>query len=386
MKSKPLTIVMVAGEASGDVLGADLLAGLQERFDAITAKGVGGPRMQAHGFNSLADFRELSIIGIVEAVQRLPSVWRIFRALIALLKAEQPALLITIDLPDFNLMLAARARKLGIPVVHYVSPQVWAWRPNRIHTIAKRVDHLLALFPFEAECYRETSLPVTFVGHPMVHHVRSSKPQESIREELNVDPTTGKLLVMLPGSRRSELQMLLPTMARTFAEVHKLHAEVVCAVALAETLSEELFWSLWPDDVPRNLVLIRQGITYDLVAAADAALVASGTATLETALLDTPMVVAYRVKRTSYELGRRLIRVPYVSLVNLILNRHLVKERLQNEMRVETLQHDLESLLFDEMASQRVKEGYQEVRRLLTTSDRSPVDVITDFIHHPKKG
>ncbi|MBF0153122.1 MAG: lipid-A-disaccharide synthase [Magnetococcales bacterium] len=374
-----MKLLLVAGEASGDVLGADLLAGLRQRFPDLLALGVGGPQMRRQGLQSPYDVNDLSVIGLVEVVRRLPRLYRVFRYLLTLLREEKPDLLVTIDLPDFNLVLAGRAKRLGIPVIHYVTPQVWAWRRGRVELIARLMDHLLVLFPFEPQYYAGTGLPVTFVGHPLVKRLRGQRSREEVRRELGV--ASGQpLLVVLPGSRRSEVARLLPLMLQTCQQMARVLPQCRFVLAQAETLSRESLDLHWPPSVPRD-VMIRQGMTHDLLLAADAALVASGTATLEAALLATPMVVVYRVNWFTYEVGRRVIRVPFISLANLVAGYGVVVERIQGEANPDRLAADLLPLLADPQANRQMRDNLSIVGTLLAPPERGAVEIVGDFLH-----
>ncbi len=392
-------IVMVAGEASGDLLGADLLEGLASRVPGLTVLGVGGRGMRERGLKGPYDINDLSVIGLVEVLRRFPRLLEVFRHLVGLLKRERPRLLITIDLPDFNFMLARRAKALGIPVIHYVSPQVWAWRRGRVARIARILDHLLVLFPFEKAIYADTGLPVTFVGH---HLVRKAVPglgsgwnnrpwdRKEMRRRLGL-ADDDQLVVLLPGSRHGELKRLLGVMAMACHRLQKRRQRVRFALILADSLTPEDIAGHWPVDKNdpeierfKSEVSIHRTDTYDVVAAADAALVASGTATLETALLNTPMVVVYRVNRLTYEIGRRVIRVPFISLANLVAGRELVKERIQDEADPDILAGDLERLLTDEKTIGTMRRGFEEIRQRLAPPAQVAADVVADILKkHP---
>ncbi|MBF0125516.1 MAG: lipid-A-disaccharide synthase, partial [Magnetococcales bacterium] len=302
-------IMIIAGEASGDLLGADLLTQLRLRVPDLTVLGVGGPRLQAAGLPpSPFDIHDLAIIGLAEVVRRLPRLWQIHHYLTQQLKQHHPDLLLTIDLPDFNLLLARRACRLGVPAIHYVSPQIWAWRTGRIRTMARLYRHLLTLFPFEPPLFAGSGLPVTFVGHPLVQRATPSRDRQAMRRQLGF-AINEPLVALLPGSRMSELQRLLPPMLQTAQQLRQQTPPVQAALALAEGVSREQLLSCcdgnWPKEIP-----VCHHDTYNLLHAADVALVASGTATLECALIGTPMVVVYRVHPLTYAIGRRLIRVP----------------------------------------------------------------------------
>lgn len=411
MKHNPLNhkVMMVAGEASGDLLGGTLLAALLPRFPQLSIIGVGGERMRSHGLQGQYDINDLSVVGLVEVIQCFPRLRKVFLHLTHLLEVERPKLLITIDLPDFNFMLAKRAKKLGIPVVHYVGPQVWAWRRGRIKHISTLLNHLMVLFPFEPTIYAKTPLPVTFVGHPLVELLKPPAGNEDDRQNnpiasavllrRSLGLTAGeKLLVLLPGSRHGEVQRLLPTMVETCQRIRKEQPGVRFVLALADSLSEqdvqarlsEVSRTIGPEVTGPEVggsgqegmaeIIIRQGQTHALLAVADVALVASGTATLETALIGTPMVVVYRVNRLTYEIGRRLIQVPYISLANLVAGYGLVSERIQDEAEAGLLAADLLHLLTNAQAVEKMRGGFAKIRQQLSQPSRQAADVIADFL------
>ena len=384
--SSPVKVMMVAGEASGDLLGATLLADLNKKFSHLSVIGVGGAGMRANGLQGRFDINDLSVIGLVEAVQRFPRLIQVFRYLTGLLRSQRPSLLITIDLPDFNFFLAKQAKKLGIRVVHYVSPQVWAWRSGRVNKIARLLDHLMVLFPFEPILYQQTTLPVTFVGHPLVHLAVPSMDKTSVRRSLGVKGDE-KLIVLLPGSRHGEIKRLLGVMVATCQKVKKRVGSVRFVLALADSIALDDLSAYWPvgnegdlhgEDLPD--IIIRQGQTYDLIAASDAALVTSGTATLETALLGTPMVVIYRVNALTYEIAKRVIQVPYISLANLVVDRELVPERIQDAADPDVLAQDLMQMLMDVSEIGRMQAGFQEIREKLSSPDCRAVDVVANLL------
>lgn len=371
---------MVAGESSGDLLGGELLSALRVRFPQLVAVGVGGNRMRASGLQGVFDINDLAVVGLVEVIRHFPRLRQVFFSLVRLLEVERPRLLITIDLPDFNLMLAKRAKALGIPVVHYVSPQVWAWRRGRVARIARLLDHLLVLFPFEPDIYAKTALPVTFVGHPLTHLARSPHARDVVRDRLGMAPEE-KLVVLLPGSRRGELQQLLVPLLATCRVVARQVPRVRFVLALAESLSSDDLATYWPEEQHAGPpVSVRRGETYALLGAADAALVASGTATLEAALLGAPMVVVYRVNRLTYEIGRRLIQVPFISLANLVAGYGLVTERIQGEVCPDLLAQDVVGLLTDKERVERMRSGFADIREKLSHPVRQPVDIVSDFL------
>lgn len=386
-------VVVVAGEASGDLLGGSLIHALKKQFPHLELSGVGGPHMKKEGLVTPYDVNDLSVIGLVEVVRHLPRLIQVFRYLVSLLQNHRPQLLITIDLPDFNFLLARRAKALNIPVIHYVSPQVWAWRSGRIEKIAGLVDHLLVLFPFEAKLYAHTSLPVTFVGHPLVERLvpwmrarKNPQQRRTIRNTLGVADHE-KLVVLLPGSRYSEVKRLLGTMLATCVTLAKNEEAVRFVIAQADTLSDESMASLLNDAQPAcrphkssDLVGVCRGKTYDLLVAADAALVASGTATLETALIGTPMTVLYKVNPITYAIGKRVIQVPSITLANLVAECRLVREYIQHEATPDRLSDELSLLLNNDQAISDMTGGFQKIRDALSSPHRQPCEVISDFL------
>lgn len=375
--------MMVAGEASGDHLGAALLADLRQRFPDLESFGVGGVRMIAQGFDSCCDLNELSVIGLVEVVRRLPRLVARHRQLVAMMETRRPDLLITIDLPDFNFRLARQAKRLGITRIHYVGPQVWAWRSGRVTQLAGLLDQLLVLFPFEVESYTGSGLPVTFVGHPLATRpLPSEAERQEIRRELGL-VAGERLVLLLPGSRLGEIRRHLGVMVDAARRVvDKCEPDTVrVLLAVADTLDRtSLEASIAEESVETRAFFDRigwrQGMTGRLLAAADAAMAASGTVTLEAALIGTPMTVMYRVNRLTYEIGRRVIRVAHIALPNLVAGRTLVPERIQQEATPERLAGDILALLEDGVSARAQRLGFAELRTRLAVPERPAGDVV----------
>ena len=351
------TVLLVAGEASGDLRGAELVHALRALRPDVRVVGVGGDKLRAAGMEVLVDAAELSAMGVTELFGRVGSIVRSYRRVRGAITgsggAGPPDLVVLIDFPDFNLRLAKVARRAGIPVLYYVSPQVWAWRRYRVRTLAKRVDHLAVVFPFEAELYRGLT-DVTFVGHPALETVRASASQEEVRRRHGL-ATDRPLVTLLPGSRASEVRELLPVMV----EAVRLLG-VQAAVALAHESLRPLVSGICPPGMP--LVL---GETYDLVAAADLVLLASGSATLETALLERPMVIMYRLSPLSYGLARMLVRVPFIGMPNLILDKPAVPELIQDDVTPERVAAEARAILDDPARAAAIRADLARVRALL---------------------
>jgi lipid-A-disaccharide synthase len=359
----PPRILISSGDPSGGMHAARLARALTERCGAQLF-GLGTPSMREAGVDLLADASEIAVVGLSEAVELLPRAWRLLGQLEAEAASRRPRLAILVDSPDFNLRLGRRLKRLGIPIVYFISPQVWAWRSGRVRQIRDLVERMLVIFPFEVKFYREAGVPVEFVGHPLVETVRPRLSREEFRRSrllLEKQP----LLALLPGSRRKEVAHNLPGMlaaARLLAEEKRLpHQRVLAA---APGLTEADFRPWLSDELPVRVV---EGATWDAVAAADCAIVSSGTATVETALLGTPMVVVYRVSAASALLLRHMVHTPYYSMVNLLLQRRAVPELVQQDFTPERVAAEARRLLESAEERDRMRRALAEVRLLLAS-------------------
>lgn len=353
-------VVLVAGEASGDLQGALLARALLARDPDIQIAGVGGEAMEAAGVRLIYRSEEMAVTGLWEVLAHLPRLKRILDGLTRWLRDEPPDVLVPIDYPDFNLRLAARAHAIGIPIVYYISPQIWAWRRGRLHTLAKLVRRMLVIFPFEEQIYADQGVPVTYVGHPLVDRVRPSATREAIRAHLGIG-VDERLVGLLPGSRRGEIERILPAMLDAKLRLDG-RADLRWALALAPGLR--------PDSLPVHAQLpgdlrILAGETYDLMSAADLLVTASGTATTEAALLGTPMIVVYRMHPITWELARRIVRVPHVAMANLLAGRRLVPELLQGDVNGPRIAAEIERLLDDPRTLEATRAGLLEAARQL---------------------
>ena len=319
-------VLLIAGEASGDMHGADLIAALRTRVPGVRVRGIGGAHLRASGMETLIDAITLSTMGLVEARERLGAVWRAYRAMRRIVRNEKPDLLILIDFAEFNLALAGVAHRRGVPVLYYIGPQVWAWRRGRVRKIARRVNRLAVVFPFEVPLYAGSGVQADFVGHPLLDRVRITRERAATFAAHGLDPTK-RLVALLPGSRTKEMQLLLPPMAEAAARLIA-RGDCQCVLALADTLSQaDIAVSMRGAVLPVPVV---SGDTYNLVHASDAVIVASGTATLETALLERPMVIVYRTAPLTFALARWLVSVPFIGMPNLVAGRAVVPELLQD--------------------------------------------------------
>jgi len=350
--------MLVAGEASGDALGARLMAALAARAGRPVAFcGVGGPRMAAAGLASLFPMQELSVMGLAEILPRARRLLRRIAETEAQARDERPDVLVTVDSPGFNLRLAARLADVPFPLVHYVAPQIWAWRQGRARRIAPLFDRMLALLPFEPDFFRAHGLPCDFVGHPVLEYGAGAGDREGFRARHGIG-AEAKALVVLPGSRHSETSRLLPVFGRTLALLAATRPGLVALLPTVPAVASEVTAAArgWP---VRAVVLPDAADKYDAFAAADAGLAASGTVTLELALARVPFLVTYRTSALTAAIVRRLIRVPNVCLVNVLLGEQAVPEFLQENCRPELLLPALQRLLEDPAAAagQRVAVG-----------------------------
>ena len=356
-----MRIVLVAGELSGDTLGAGLILALRERYPEARFEGIGGPAMQAAGLHSLVALEQLSVMGLVEVLQHLPVLWAIQQRLLGRYRARPPAVFIGIDAPDFNLRLARRLRGLGIPTVHYVSPSVWAWRRGRLRGIARAVDRMLVLFPFELAIYQASGIPATWVGHPLADTLSPPVDRGALAAELGLSPGQTRV-ALLPGSRMMEVRRLGPLFLHSAHWLRQRQPGLGFVLAAATpALATELRrqHSELPFELPLSVVTAR---TREVLGAVEAALVASGTATLEALLLGCPQVVAYRMAPLTAWLARRLVDIRHFSLPNLLAGELLVEEYFQAEATPAGLGAALQRLLVEPDSRIRLQARFAGLR------------------------
>ena len=358
-------IAMVAGEASSDQLAAHLITALKRHLPEAQFYGIGGPKMQREGFDSLWPAEMLAVRGYAEVLRHYRAITGMRRQLLRRLLQDKPDVFIGVDGSDFNLWLEKRLKARGIPTIHFVSPSIWAWRKNRMGRIVESVSHILALYPFEPELYQGTSVKCSYVGHPLADVIPLEIDQRAVREQLGV--AQGRpVIALLPGSRQSELHF----MAETFIETAKLllqrHPQLQFLVPLVSRETrlqfETALWKLKADEMPFTLMF---GHAAEAVAASDAVLVASGTATLETALVGRPMVIAYKMSPWSWRLMRGMRYLPWVGLPNILAGRYVVPEFLQDEATPENLAQALGNLLADKPARAAIERVFAGIHRLL---------------------
>jgi len=364
MRPRSQELLVVAGEASGDLHAARLITELRRLVPDLAVFGLGGDELRAAGLDPVAHSSEISVVGITEVLRILKRAREVFAALLAEVDRRRPAAAVLIDFPEFNLRLAKELKKRGVPVVYYISPQVWAWRRRRVRTIAQVVDLMLVLFPFEVDFYHRSGVDVVHVGHPLVDEV-PELPTAWERGEPSREPYR---LALLPGSRVSEVEALLPVMleaVRRLAEELPVEARLIRAPTVPlELLEEEIELAGLP-------VRIVDENRFAAIADSHLALCASGTATLEVGLLGTPMVMLYRLGRWTYLVAKLMVRLPYVSLVNLVLGRQAVPELLQGAASPERIALEAEQILIDERERDAMRAALAELRGRLGTGGAS---------------
>jgi lipid-A-disaccharide synthase len=363
--SEFVRVGMVAGEASGDLLGAHLIAALKARRRSMLFAGIGGPRMIAQGFESQYPMEKLSVRGYAEVLRNYSEIMGIRRRLAKALIEERPDLFIGVDSGDFNLGLERRLKEAGIPTIHYVSPSVWAWRGWRIKKIARAVNRILVMFPFEEPLYQKAGVPVTYVGHPLADVIPIEPKKEEARAQLRL-PANKLIVALLPGSRRSELHYMANAFVlaahRFRQEIHDVHFVCPTVTRATRDLFERAVHEQQRTDLPLTLLF---GHSHEALAAADMALVASGTATLETALFKTPMVIAYRQSPITWRLMRSMLYLPYVGMPNILAGERLVPELLQDEATPAALAAALLALWRDKPARERQVARFHDFHHLL---------------------
>jgi len=358
-------IAMVAGEASGDMLGARLMAALKLRHSNIEFAGIGGPRMQAQGLNSMVPQERLAVRGYAEVLTRLPELLRTRSQLRKQLIDERPNVFIGIDAPDFNLSLEAALKRNGIPTVHYVSPSVWAWRPERVQKIGKSADHVLCLFPMEPPLYQAAGVPVTYVGHPLASEIPLEPDMYAMREQLDLPPHS-EVFALLPGSRQSEIDYMGAMFIDTARLLLERFPDAQFLVPLATRATHDAFDAMltrcraW--DLPIRKLF---GHAQMAMIASDIVLVKSGTATLEVALTKRPMVITYKLSQLTYHLVKRKLKLPYVGLPNILLGEKVVPELLQHDATPQKLAEEAIRLLDDSEYRKSLVERFTGLHRQL---------------------
>ncbi len=374
-------ILIVAGEASGDLHAAHIVRGVRERRPDAEFFGIGGQDMRVAGAEILVDSAELAVVGLWEVLAHRKTIFGALEKMRELLRTRRPDLLLLTDYPDFNLRLAATAKEMGIPVLYYISPQVWAWREGRVKTIRERVDMMAVVFPFEADFYRRHGVPVRYVGHPLITEERPlPTDRESLRREFGLE-AGDRVLGLYPGSRQSEIRRLLPIILQTAQRIRRELPNVKFLMPLASTLREadlQPYLQQYPDlDIP-----IIAGRTPEVTAVCDAIVTVSGTVTLEIALAGTPMVIINRLNWLTFQIVRRMVKLEHVGLCNIVAGERLVPERIQHEATPERIAADVLPMLRDESLNRQYRQRLAKVRDILSEppEDGDIVDLTLEML------
>ena len=357
-------IMIVAGERSGDIYGAALARALESRLPGVEIFGCGGQAMRQASVDTVVDSHRISIAGITEVIHGIPRVYRAFHHLLAEVDRRHPQLAVLIDFPDFNLRMARQLKKRRIPVVYFVSPQVWAWRKGRVQTLKKRIAKMIVIFDFEEEIYRQAGVPVEYVGHPLVDMMRPRLSREEFLAQIGLDPSV-LTIALLPGSRQKEFTANLPVMLDAAARL-TLHRKLQFVVAAAPTIDAEWLKTALPArSVGGAAVRTVADATHDALQHSDVAVIASGTATLEAALVERPMVVVYRVSALTWLVGRLLVKVPYYCMVNILAKKELVPELMQEDFNAVNVAGRVEYLLDHPEAREEMIRGFKALKSRL---------------------
>jgi lipid-A-disaccharide synthase len=352
------TVMMSCGEASGDLYAGALALELQRLAPGTRVTGVGGEKMFTAGAELIADYRGLSVTGIVEVLSILPRSFRVLQQMRERMLRDRPDVLVLIDFPDFNFRLAAAARELGIPVVYYVSPQIWAWRPGRIKQVASKV---LVIFPFERKLYEDAGVPVEFVGHPLPDLIQVTESRERLLTGAGLDPRA-PTVALLPGSRPNEVKAILPILAEAAAIVRERVPSVQFVIARAPKLHDEMFAPFSHYTGPSATIA---GRADDVLNASDLVITASGTATVQAALHEKPMVIVYRLAALTYKIGRPFVKVDTFGMVNLLAGRRVVPELIQDDLTPQRVADEAVTLLTDQARAAEMRRALREVRAAL---------------------
>lgn len=359
---QPQTVMLVAGEASGDAHAAAMFLQLKKRLPGIRGIGMGGQKMARAGIDVRFDSSQIGVIGVIEVLKHYREIRAALRQMQKLVADERPDLLICVDYKEFNFKLARHARRCGVKVLFYVSPQVWAWRPGRAKKYGRVIDMMAVIFPFETPYYQEHDIPVRYVGHPSVDKV---VPQRSRSEDrrLFALPKESPVVGILPGSRSQEIRRMLPVMLQAADDVQKAFPGCRFLLPQADSISDELLQAMLQDSSVAVQVIRNQ--PYDVIQCCDAVMITSGTATLETALLTVPMVIVYKLSTLTYLLGRWLVKSPFIGLPNIVAGKAIVRELIQHQARAETLAGEIKKILADPDYAAKMRRELGKVRQLL---------------------
>jgi lipid-A-disaccharide synthase len=360
-------ILIVAGEASGDLHGAALVEELLKQKSSIQAVGIGGDKMIAAGVNTLFHIKDMAFLGVIEVIKHLPFILKVEREIIQLVKKEKIKLAVLIDYPGFNLRIAKKLKDLGLKIVYYISPQIWAWRKGRIKKIRERVDKMLVVFPFEEEMYKNGNVPVEYIGHPLVERIEGYNflSKSELFNNLGLEEEK-EILLVLPGSRKHEIEKLLPELTKAAEKLSKnLHMQTV--IACADNLDESYLKRF----IENNSIKIVKGNTYNLLKHSKFGIIKSGTSTLETAIFLLPFVAVYSTSKFTYELAKRLVKIKNIAMPNIIAGKEVVKEFIQDDVNAEEISNYCEKLMNENDMVNELVENLRLVKNKLGGSGAS---------------
>jgi lipid-A-disaccharide synthase len=373
----PQKVLISAGEASGDLYAASLVETLRLRNPALEFFGCAGQRMQRAGVRAVVDARSIAVVGLVEVVTHIPRIYREYRKLIRAAEMERPDIAILTDSPDFHLRLARRLKRLGIPVIYLVAPQVWAWRKGRLPAMRRNIDQLLCIFPFEPDFFAPRGIDARYIGHPLTRLVKPSAGREELRRRFGI-PDECLVVALLPGSRKGEIERHSPILIEAVRKIQQASQRLALRFILAVPYGN-LLGSNFKERISEASIQVLEGQTWDVLACAEVALAASGTVTIEATLVGTPMVTFYRVNKLSWLMGRFLVKVPFYSMVNLVAGRRIVPELMQNDMTPARLASEALTLLSDESARKSMRGELELVARKLA-GPQDPLEVAASLV------
>ncbi|HEV8041056.1 MAG TPA: lipid-A-disaccharide synthase [Bryobacteraceae bacterium] len=370
-------VLISAGEASGDLYAAGLVEALRRRNSSLEFFGCAGPRMQRAGVRAVVDSASLAVVGLVEVATHIPRIYGEYRKLIRAAEQERPDVAILTDSPDFHLRLARRLKRLGIPVIYLVAPQVWAWRKGRLPAMRQNIDQLLCIFPFEPEFFAAHGIDARYIGHPLTRLVKPSASREELRSRYGITDES-PVVALLPGSRKGEIDRHLPVLLEAVRQIQQASQRLAPRFILAVP-SANLIGPNFRERISETSIQVLEGQTWDVLACAELALAASGTVTIEATLVGTPMVTFYRVNKLSWLMGKFLVRVPFYSMVNLVAGRRIVPELMQSDMTPARLAGEALRLLGDRSARESMRSELELVARKLTGPE-DPLEVAASTI------
>lgn len=368
VQTDPKKILIVTGETSGDQHGAKLIYELKKLSPNLQISGVGSDYLRRAGVRIVADSKNMAVVGAIEVIFHLKYIYAAYRAIKKEITHNKPDLLIVIDYPEFNLMMAKIAKKAGIKVIYYISPQVWAWKQKRIKKIKKRVDKMLVIFPFEESFYQRANVPVEYVGHPLAGEVKPSLSLADALEKFHINPRAC-IIGILPGSRKGEIKRIFPTLLQAAEKIIAAIPNAHFLIPLAPSLNEEDLTSyLKKTALPLTIIAHH---FYDVVSISQAAIVTSGTATLETALLETPMVIVYKTAASTYHIVKRIIKIPFIGLCNIVAGKAIVKELIQHDANAEKISHEIIQLINNSHYRETMVRELQKIKQQLGNGESS---------------